>query len=656
MIIQSKPLFGVVTLIVTIELGVLTHDMCTGRDKSPAAGPSQPQQTVAATGDDDPAELVAAGGVPYAQQETVEADTEIQAAQLAEGCAVTEPEGGQAIAIYADISSETDTPKTGPAYAAVGDSDNGTSVRTVHAQPDGAISPSSISGGTGTAAAGAAMSGSSSSGGRSSGGRSGGSASGGGGGGSASGGSGSGGGSSGSGSGTGGSPTTPDDQWDYPRRSLPSLNASFSPLAPDNQAALFGRFTAEFDNRYGDFIGRIGRQNIAADAFRFYYLRQELQALVDMWYATGEDRYLDQASRRAFKAIRDAQTNDRPLRIGGRDRGTYPCFYDQALREETNGHGQLHDFQGSAGLILVAMALRDAERTTEVAQIAGFVESQIIEKWLYRFPDVRAQDYQGPASNRSLLVALETGRDKREHMANICFALADLDFTKYPYEQWGAMLTNLYIGRRDSLSQSAPDIYGLGTLSPRDWGVITNPRTAGYVWYWMVQWRTQELEVQDTSHANRTVWLAATALDRGLITREHLQGFINTLTEHIWQPQISPFYFRNCIDGSDPQVQGMGPGLKGNVWFGWHRLAKHDVDVRNLFLMLAYDLTSGGPNVSGQNKSMAEGPLCFLAWGARLLREEVGFLPLQQAQLAQQSDGGPAGDELNDPSGEGQQE
>ena len=65
----------------------------------------------------------------------------------------------------------------------------------------------------------------------------------------------------------------------------------------------------------------------------------------------------------------------------------------------------------------------------------------------------------------------------------------------------------------------------------------------------------------------------------------------------------------------------MGPGLKGNIWFGWHRLAAYDDTLKDLYISIAYDLTNGGPNVIGQNKAMKEAQLCFFAWAARLLAE-----------------------------------
>jgi hypothetical protein len=98
-----------------------------------------------------------------------------------------------------------------------------------------------------------------------------------------------------------------------------------------------------------------------------------------------------------------------------------------------------------------------------------------------------------------------------------------------------------------------------------------------------------------------------------------LNNLIVSFKKNIWATQKGPFYFNNFIDGTDPAYgEGMGPGRKGNVWFGWHRLAAYDNNLRDLFISIAYDLTNGGPNVMGQNKGMTEAPLCLIAWAARL--------------------------------------
>jgi len=45
------------------------------------------------------------------------------------------------------------------------------------------------------------------------------------------------------------------------------------------------------------------------------------------------------------------------------------------------------------------------------------------------------------------------------------------------------------------------------------------------------------------------------------------------------------------------------------------------LDLEDLFLSIAYDLTDGGPNLprGAQNKTMQDAPLCLEAWAARLL-------------------------------------
>jgi hypothetical protein len=122
----------------------------------------------------------------------------------------------------------------------------------------------------------------------------------------------------------------------------------------------------------------------------------------------------------------------------------------------------------------------------------------------------------------------------------------------------------------------------------------------------------------DTSHANRTVWAACQAFEKGLLSKKvTLNNLIVSFKKNIWTAQKEPFYFNNMIDGTDPPLK-MGPSRAGNVWFGWHRLAAYDETIKELFISIAYDLTNNGANVVGQNKGM-EGQLCFYAWAARLL-------------------------------------
>jgi hypothetical protein len=61
----------------------------------------------------------------------------------------------------------------------------------------------------------------------------------------------------------------------------------------------------------------------------------------------------------------------------------------------------------------------------------------------------------------------------------------------------------------------------------------------------------------------------------------------------------------------------------GSIWFGWHRLAAYDQELKDLFVSLAYDLSNGGPNIEDGtlNKIKRMAPECLIAWGARLIRQ-----------------------------------
>jgi len=405
---------------------------------------------------------------------------------------------------------------------------------------------------------------------------------------------------------------------------LPDLKPLASPLDEANRPLLLKRLVAAFDREYVAHVRKNKLKNLSDD-FAVYYLRQELQALIDMWRATGKSAYLEQANNRVIKAMADAKSNQRPLLRRKRPRGTWPCFFLEKAEEQTGGHNQICDFQGAVGFLMVADALnQDGQGGWK--DIADFVEKNIVEKWLFYPPSIKIEHFQGPRSKIYLLTILNTARDIREHFAVICMDLHKLGYRKYPYKQWAECLTNLYICFRSDLRQSPPRAWGLGRQAPSDWGVLPRQSTGGYVWYYIPDWRRKgKTAVLDTAHANRTVWLAARAYHEGFIDKAGLDMFLKTFKKQIWKPQKNPFYFANFVDGSDvayndPKHGILPPGYKGHVWFGWHRLAAYDNAVKDLFLSLAYDLTNGGPNMpSSQNKTMENAPLCFYAWAARLL-------------------------------------
>lgn len=408
---------------------------------------------------------------------------------------------------------------------------------------------------------------------------------------------------------------------------LPNLKPQIGPLAEANRPMLFKRLVAAFDQKYATNLRKNKLKNLADD-FVVYYLRQELQALIDMWRATGNLTYLQQAQKLVFKAMADAKSNERPLLWQNRIRGTWPCFLLKKAEKQTGGHNQLCDFQGTAGFLIVADALKQANQDGW-KDIADFVEKNIVEKWLFYTPSMRPENFQGLRSRIYLLTALNTARDTREHFAVICMDLHKLGYRKYPYRYWAECLTNLYIGLRSDSNQPLPNAWGLGNHAPNDWGVVPRKSTGGYVWYFIPNWRLKgKVAVLDTAHANRTVWLATRAYHDGFIDRARIDGFINTFKKQIWKPEKNPFYFANFVDGNDvsyhdPKYGSLPPGYKGHVWFGWHRLAAYDDTLKDLFISLAYDLSNGGPNMPlSQNKTMENAPLCFYAWAARLLALE----------------------------------
>lgn len=397
------------------------------------------------------------------------------------------------------------------------------------------------------------------------------------------------------------------------RNKIPVLDTTISPLAPANRDLLFKRLIATFDYKYEIQHLKNSNKNLA-DGNTIYQMRQELQALIDMWRATDNTAYLEQAKKLVFKAIADANANQHQLLWHSQPRGTWPCFFIEAGEKSTGGHGQLYDFQGSAGFMMVATALNQAKKPGW-KEIADFVENNIIEKWLYYNPNHTFEKLTGPQSNLYMLNALDANRDKREHFAGICLSLSELGYQKYPYRNWSQFLFDIYLTEKTSLNEPYPDALYRSEV-PTDWGLY-HQENGTLIWSLGAS-NLAKYGTLDTSHANRTVWAACQAFEKGLLPqRATLNNLIVSFKKNIWAIQKRPFYFNNMIDGTDPPLK-MGPGGTGNVWFGWHRLAAYDETIKELFISIAYDLTNNGANVVGQNKGM-EGQLCFYAWAARLL-------------------------------------
>ncbi len=269
---------------------------------------------------------------------------------------------------------------------------------------------------------------------------------------------------------------------------------------------------------------------------------------------------------------------------------------------------------------MVARSLHQVNRP-EWRDLADFVERDIVEKWLYYKPSITEDQLTGPESGKYLLIVLNSGRDIREHFACLCLDLHAMGYRRYPYRDWARLLIDLYLTPRYDVNQPAPHEDELGGHVPGDWGLFDHTEE-DYVWFSMPNGDPNDLlRSTDTSHANRTAWLAARACTEGLISKSIVLSLANTFRFRIWAPGKGPFYFTNYVDGSDGDLNGLESGRGGNIWFGWHRLAAFDKDLEDLFLSIAYDLTSGGQNLpyGAQNKTMQDAPLCLEAWATRLL-------------------------------------
>jgi hypothetical protein len=401
---------------------------------------------------------------------------------------------------------------------------------------------------------------------------------------------------------------------------LPALDPTFSPLAAENRPLLVDRLIAAFERDYAIHFPHT-EDRALCEGMTVYHLQRELQACVDMWRATGTRAYLDQAANLSLDAIDQARRNPRILIWHDESRGEWPCFYLDTDATDTGGHSQLCDFQGGAGFLTVARALDELDLPAS-RQIADFVERQIVQKWLYYKPSITRQNLTGPDSDRYLLAVLNTARAAREHFACICLDLHALGYHSHPYRDWASLLVKLYLTPRDDPDQPAPCENRFAGRIPEDWGLPVVTMDDGVICLCIRDTDPNNpTGVLDTSHANRTAWLAAKGYAEGLVDKSVIDGLANTFRYRVWAPEKGPFHFNNYIDGSDCDLGGLGPGRGGNIWFGWHRLAAYHPDLEELFLSVAYDLTNGGLHLpaGAQNKTMTEAPLCLKAWAARLL-------------------------------------
>lgn len=401
---------------------------------------------------------------------------------------------------------------------------------------------------------------------------------------------------------------------------LPALHPNLSPLEADNQSLLYDRLIAAFGQNYAThYMENEGRR--FCDGLTVYYLRREIQAFIDMWRATGERRYLDRASDLTLRAIDEATAAPRTLLWHEQPRGEWPCFFLDTVEAETGGHNQLCDFQGSVGFMMVARCLHEIA-DPGWKEIADFVEREVVEKWLYYRPSVNEWHFMGPRSLENVLAVLNSGRDIREHFACLCMDLHRLGYHTYPYWKWATLLVDLYLTPRCEKDQPAPHLDAVPDHIPNDWGLFPHATEKGYMCLSVPNYDPNKLTAaMDTSHVNRTVWLATKAYDEGILDKRVVSWLANTLRFQIWAPEKGPFHFNNYIDGNDGDLNGLEPGRGGNIWFGWHRLAAYDPVLEDLFLSIAYDLTQGGPNLpyGAQNKAMPNAPICLEAWGVRLL-------------------------------------
>jgi hypothetical protein len=112
-------------------------------------------------------------------------------------------------------------------------------------------------------------------------------------------------------------------------------------------SAKLKRLVSAFEREYAEYQRTVASWEM--NAVEVYHLRRGVQALVDMWRATGNRTYLRRAHDLTLRAMQAAQATPRPMHRGSTSHGEWPCFFHPDVEKVTGGHSQGSDFQGASG-------------------------------------------------------------------------------------------------------------------------------------------------------------------------------------------------------------------------------------------------------------------------------------------------------------------
>ncbi|WP_307834760.1 hypothetical protein [Paractinoplanes lichenicola] len=273
----------------------------------------------------------------------------------------------------------------------------------------------------------------------------------------------------------------------------------------------------------------------SADSWDHYNVSYTVDALVAMFRATGERRYLDRALQYTENVVATAVP-----RRGG--------YLGWVSAQEDGDEVPLYEsyFWRYGTALLVALrenpsAYADASYRTRYNRLLSFAEKHVFEKWYSRGPD-------------------ETIYRERTHMT----------------AHWGLIATNLArcttdAGRRARYAAVIADVdqhvpgYGGGLKQQ----MRRNPAEAT-AYFWSDVWGSGQRPGQDVSHGNGVMAYVVEARDRGTTwTKADMAAFSRLLTRVVWPGGTT---YRAYVDGTGAD----------NGWFsdGFVKLGRYDAAVQ----------------------------------------------------------------------------
>ena len=323
-----------------------------------------------------------------------------------------------------------------------------------------------------------------------------------------------------------------------------------------------------------------------------YNLQRPMKALLTMYHATQDQKWLDEATTIADlmieaavpfdpNKIQVAESNQKAWNdwlvslpswnVDGQEVkllywDTSPCPDPYNPQSANSGYYRYMEaeLQGLRGI-------------SELARILQPIDPQQSEKY-YNY-GAQVIGFYAMSFGGNPLPALDSAADKRAHFVMNAYDLYNVSKDQR-YLDWAAAVSETLLSQETGTLTDLGDFVGI---------------------YWTVRSGPGEVDpygVMDTSHANRIAELARYwhEEDSSVMAKSMLPKAVNTFLFKVWQsdPQakignnlLYPTLFKNYPDGSnpcsDPYFPAYSPYSLGNVLFGWHELSRYDQRV--LFTM-----------------------------------------------------------------------